>query len=83
MLFRSLLSQQSPILLNSTTTRVPQGNIILDVPYARDVKFENLGTNVEVVMNGSLHVGDESWTLVQFYFHTPSEHRLGESRLAL
>ena len=69
--------QQSPILVNSTTSLAPAGSVILDVPYARDVDFENIGTNVEVIMNGTLQAGNESWTLSQFHFHTPSEHRLG------
>ncbi|KZP22746.1 carbonic anhydrase [Athelia psychrophila] len=69
-------TNQSPILLNTTSSLAPSGSITLAVPPARNVVFENIGTNVEVVMNGTLKAGNAAWNLKQFHFHTPSEHRV-------
>jgi carbonic anhydrase len=67
---------QSPILLNKTSTLAPEGSIKLHVPKAYNVEFENLGTTVEVVINGTLEAANKKWKLAQFHFHTPSEHRV-------
>jgi len=69
-------THQSPILLDSTSALAPSGTIKLIIPEASNVEFENLGTNVEVVMNGTLEVANSTWRLAQFHFHTPSEHRV-------
>jgi len=69
-------TNQSPILINTTSAQAPAGSIKLNVPEAHDVVFENLGTNVEVVMNGTLKAAGSTWKLSQFHFHTPSEHRV-------
>ncbi|KAF7974788.1 hypothetical protein HWV62_11275 [Athelia sp. TMB] len=70
-------TNQSPILLNSSSTSTASyGSIKLDVPTAKDVIFQNLGTNVEVLMNGTLAAANTTWKLAQFHFHTPSEHRV-------
>ncbi|KZP22736.1 carbonic anhydrase [Athelia psychrophila] len=69
-------TNQSPILLNTTSSLAPSGSITLAVPPAKNVVFENLGTNVEVIMNGTLQAGNAAWNLAQFHFHTPSEHRV-------
>jgi len=48
------------------------------VDYPCGAEFENLGTNVEVVVNGTLVDGNSNTTfkLAQFHFHTPAEHRV-------
>ncbi|KIM90524.1 hypothetical protein PILCRDRAFT_1806 [Piloderma croceum F 1598] len=69
-------THQSPILINTTSAQVPPGSVKLNVPNARNASFENLGTNVEIVVNGTLQAANSTWKLSQFHFHTPSEHRL-------
>jgi carbonic anhydrase len=72
---------QSPIDIgNSSMTSVASGSSInLSIPdYPSGAKFENLGTTVEVVVNGSLVDGSKTYALAQFHFHTPSEHRIDD-----
>lgn len=77
----ALGKNQSPIDIgNSSMTYVAKGNSIqLNIPeYPSGAKFENLGTNVEVVVNGSLVDASKTYALAQFHFHTPSEHRVDD-----
>jgi carbonic anhydrase len=70
---------QSPIDIgNSSGTSVASGTSIqLSIPdYPDGAKFENLGTNVEVIANGTLVDGGKTYALAQFHFHTPGEHRV-------
>jgi carbonic anhydrase len=69
-------TNQSPILLDSSSTISPAGSVLLNIPLAHNVVFENLGTTAEVLISGSLYAGNASWNLAQFHFHTPSEHRV-------
>lgn len=74
-------SQQSPIVINSTIATVRGSTINWTVAnYPQGAKFENLGTNVEVVVNGSLvdTASGVEYSLAQFHFHTPAEHRVGD-----
>ncbi|EUC38794.1 hypothetical protein COCVIDRAFT_110116 [Bipolaris victoriae FI3] len=69
---------QSPIDIDATIAKAaakPQ----ISVPKVDEVLFENLGTTIEVVTNGTTTIGNDSFQLVQFHMHTPSEHHvLGE-----
>jgi carbonic anhydrase len=38
--------------------------------------LENLGTTVEIILEGQLSALNKMWDLKQCHFHTPSEHRL-------
>jgi carbonic anhydrase len=38
--------------------------------------FENLGTNVEVLVEGTTLIGQKKFKLKQFPYHTPSEHKI-------
>jgi carbonic anhydrase len=51
-------------------------DLVLDIPAVEANKFENIGTTVEVALNGTLEQGGASRTLKQMHFHTPSEHRI-------
>ena len=65
---------QSPINIDSSVQQAaakPQVNF----PKA-PVVFENLGTTIEVVMNGTTKVGNQDFALKQYHIHTPSEHRI-------
>jgi carbonic anhydrase len=71
-------TNQSPINIDATVPLAaakPQ----LSIPEVDEVEFENLGTTIEVITNGTTKVGDTDFQLVQFHMHTPSEHHmLGE-----
>jgi carbonic anhydrase len=45
--------------------------------YPKGAEFENLGTGVQVYVNGSATVRGKAYSLQQFHFHTPSEHHVG------
>jgi len=77
---------QSPIDIgNSSGNSVVSGKSIqLSVPDCpHGAKFENLGTNVEVVANGTLVDVAKTYALAQFHFHTPSEHRIDDEHYAM
>ncbi|CAF9924886.1 MAG: hypothetical protein HETSPECPRED_005686 [Heterodermia speciosa] len=49
----------------------------LNYPPIKSATFENLGSTVEVlVTSGSLVYNSTTYSLKQFHFHTPSEHRI-------
>lgn len=45
---------------------------------AADLRWFNAGKTLQAEVSGghSLTVGDDTWNLVQFHFHTPSEHTI-------
>ncbi|KAL7794242.1 alpha carbonic anhydrase [Trichoderma ceciliae] len=68
---------QSPINLDSSVSSVTGSSITFSVDsYPFGAELENLGTTVEVPVNGSLKADGKTYSLAQFHFHTPSEHRL-------
>ncbi|EXJ58324.1 hypothetical protein A1O7_05749 [Cladophialophora yegresii CBS 114405] len=70
---------QSPIVINSTISRVQGSTLNWTVPdYSDGAEFQNLGTNVEVIVDGSLvdMSSGAAYSLAQFHFHTPAEHRV-------
>ncbi|KAK9242687.1 alpha carbonic anhydrase, partial [Lipomyces tetrasporus] len=67
---------QSPINIDQSVPMMPPGFVTINIPVQENVKFENLGTTVEVVMTGETTVGNQTFTMKQFHFHTPSEHRI-------
>jgi hypothetical protein len=42
----------------------------------QEVEFENLGTTIEVIVNGTTTVAEKDFQLMQFHMHTPSEHHI-------
>lgn len=44
--------------------------------YPHGVELENIGDTVQANVNGSVMLNDWVYNLVQFHFHTPSEHHL-------
>lgn len=72
--------RQSPIDINTEDIGYSSHkNISFYVPNADHVKFENLGSGLEVVLtNGTLITSSGHYKLAQFHFHTPSEHRVNE-----
>ncbi|UKZ81812.1 hypothetical protein TrVFT333_009586 [Trichoderma virens FT-333] len=68
---------QSPVNLDSSISTVHGSSITFKVDsYPFGSEFENLGTTVEVPVNGSLVSDGKTYKLAQFHFHTPSEHRV-------
>lgn len=73
-------SHQSPIdIVTDSIDYTSPGTVNLNITNVPSAEFENLGTTVEVVItNGSLVANGTTYTLAQFHFHTPSEHRINE-----
>lgn len=70
---------QSPILLDSSIPVIASGNLVFTVgDQSGTVLLENIATAVEVLRaNASLSTGDgKAYTLRNYHFHTPSEHRI-------
>lgn len=79
-------TQQSPIDIGkSSGVRIAPGSSIqISIPdYPSGALFENLGTTVEVVVNGTMVEHRKIYNLSQFHFHTPSEHRIDDEYFAL
>jgi hypothetical protein len=55
---------------------------VVDIP-EQAVEFENLGTTIEVIVNGTTSFAGTDFRLKQFHVHTPSEHRLGDEYFPL
>ena len=69
---------QSPILLDSTTAQVPAGTLSFEAKKQRGV-LENKGSAIEVVeVEGAIKYQGTTYKLVNFHFHTPSEHRINK-----
>ncbi|KAH4290593.1 carbonic anhydrase [Parastagonospora nodorum] len=65
---------QSPINIDSRLTTLTE-KPVLNIP-EQEVEFENLGTTIEVIVNGTTTVAGADFQLVQFHMHTPSEHHI-------
>ncbi|RMZ72091.1 carbonic anhydrase [Pyrenophora seminiperda CCB06] len=51
---------------------------ILSIPEVASMDFLNLGTTIEVVVNGTTSFAGTDYRLVQFHMHTPSEHHISD-----
>ncbi|KAF2032191.1 carbonic anhydrase [Setomelanomma holmii] len=67
-------SKQSPINIDESVT-VATDKPVLNIP-EQEVEFENLGTTIEVIVNGTTTMLGSEFQLVQFHMHTPSEHHV-------
>ncbi|KAH7078864.1 alpha carbonic anhydrase [Paraphoma chrysanthemicola] len=67
-------TNQSPINIDDSVT-VAAEKPVLNIP-EQEVEFENLGTTIEVVVNGTTTMLGSEFQLVQFHMHTPSEHHV-------
>ncbi|KAL8764992.1 MAG: hypothetical protein Q9209_007776 [Squamulea sp. 1 TL-2023] len=77
---------QSPINVAPTKLTFVQGAAgpQLNYPPVKSATFVNLGSTVEVLSTtGSLEWDGKTYTLKQFHFHTPSEHRISEESFPL
>lgn len=72
-------TKQSPIsMVDGQFNVMGAAEIGLEIPDApQGIEFENLGTTIEGVMEGSgakIDVGGTEFEMKQFHFHQPSEH---------
>jgi carbonic anhydrase len=74
-------SNQSPINLDDTISLATEAPVV-DIP-EQEAEFENLGTTLEVILNGTTSFAGSDFRLKQFHMHTPSEHRIGEEYFPL
>jgi len=66
--------QQSPINVQSAQSAPAPGDTLkVQIP-VQDGTLENLGTTIEVVVNGTTTFGSEAFAVAQFHFHSSSEH---------
>ena len=73
---------QSPINLDNGTAFCTE-NVSIDIPIAETSIMQNLGWTVQVVYSGTTTLGNSTFNLKQFHFHTPSEHRIREEHFPL
>ncbi|KAL9117757.1 MAG: hypothetical protein Q9187_005703 [Circinaria calcarea] len=74
----SLGQFQSPINIDASIELDNGASSTLSIPNVEAAEFQNLGTTVEVEVNGTLVDRGKEYALEQFHFHTPSEHRIFE-----
>ncbi|KAF1958708.1 carbonic anhydrase, partial [Byssothecium circinans] len=67
-------TNQSPINIDSQI-KPAASKPVLNIPNG-PVEFENLGSTIEVVVNGTTTFDGKQFQLAQFHIHTPSEHRI-------
>jgi carbonic anhydrase len=75
-------STQSPINLNDHipfATDPPQ----ITIPPVPVADLRNIGTTLQIPINGTIVSGSTTFNIVQFHFHTPSEHRINEEYFPL
>lgn len=70
-------TRQSPINLETASVTHDAGSTYkLTIADTDGSEFENLGTTVEVLVNGTLQTATKCYSMKQFHFHTPSEHMI-------
>ncbi|EDR09204.1 uncharacterized protein LACBIDRAFT_296588 [Laccaria bicolor S238N-H82] len=70
----STANVQSPINIEHGVVPPSPTNPQLSIPDVLSAEFENLGSTVEVVINGTTIFEGKTYTLKQYHFHTPAEH---------
>ncbi|KAH8831505.1 carbonic anhydrase [Flagelloscypha sp. PMI_526] len=68
---------QSPIAIDATTERAYSPPHV-KIPTVEEAEFENLGSTIEVLVEGTTTFEGKDYELKQFHLHTPSEHRIHE-----
>ncbi|TID01365.1 Carbonic anhydrase [Colletotrichum higginsianum] len=76
---------QSPINVQESNTKQVQGSTITFTPeeHPYGATLENLNGFLEVRANGTMENGGLTYSLRQFHFHTPSEHRINGEHFPL
>ncbi|QDS77878.1 hypothetical protein FKW77_000379 [Venturia effusa] len=68
---------RSPINIDSSIQKAICAPKI-HIPQIERAEFENLGTTIEVIVNGTTEFANKTFSLKQFHFHSPSEHCIDE-----
>ncbi|CAA9965531.1 Cah Carbonic anhydrase [Pyrenophora teres f. maculata] len=68
---------QSPINVDDSI-RPATSRPVISIPEVDSMDFLNLGTTIEVVVNGTTSYAGTDFRLKQFHMHTPSEHHIHE-----
>jgi carbonic anhydrase len=79
-------AHQSPIDIVTTRTQAERSRLPLEISYpAVPLRIFNNGHTVQVSNStaASMKVGGDTWKLVQFHFHSPSEHQVDGKNLDL
>jgi len=74
---------QSPINIDTATAQKLATPPTVQLNNVASAEFENLGSTVEVLATGTTMIGNQSFNLAQFHFHSPSEHRINEEYFPL
>lgn len=77
---------QTPINLDAGISSKSGADFIANYPTTRRADYENLGTTIEVLgdkIGGTLTFEKKTYKLLQFHFHTPSEHRIDNEHFPL
>lgn len=75
-------TNQSPVNIDNTISLATEAPVIV-IPSVKAAEFENLGSTIEVIVNGTTTFAGTEFELRQFHFHTPSEHRIAEEYFPL
>ncbi|RDB16076.1 Bifunctional monodehydroascorbate reductase and carbonic anhydrase nectarin-3 [Hypsizygus marmoreus] len=78
----STSSIQSPINLDDSVGG-PVAKIKIAIPDVKHAEFDNVGTTIWVMVNGTTKFLGKTYKMSQFHFHTPSEHRINEEYFPL
>ena len=78
----ALSKVQSPINIDDTIASAKEAPVV-KIDSVQSAEFENLGTTVEVIVNGTTTFGGKDFSLRQLHFHTPSEHRIADEYFPL
>ncbi|KIK02575.1 hypothetical protein K443DRAFT_96672 [Laccaria amethystina LaAM-08-1] len=70
----STANVQSPINIDHSVIPFSTSHPQINIPNVESAEFENLGTTVEVVINGTTTFEGKAYSLKQYHFHTPAEH---------
>ena len=73
---------QSPINIDDTIGLAKKAPVV-KIDSVQNAEIENLGTTVEIIVNGTTTFAGKDFSLKQFHFHTPSEHRIAEEYFPL
>ncbi|KAF2834328.1 carbonic anhydrase [Patellaria atrata CBS 101060] len=73
---------QSPINLDETIPLAASAPVVR-IENVESAEFENLGTTIETIVNGTTTFEGADFALQQFHLHTPSEHRINEEYFPL